>query len=317
MTAESFQKIEKNEQSPILETAEKELAEMNQEMEDFLGELDIAEKKITEPELRDQIKELKNEAKWTADWWAGNILAFTNIVVGDGINFPVVEKIKEANKKETPEEMRDRAKKELAENGITSEQMKTYQPINDTIRRGVSPFSYNLKEHIHDLLLFTLISGKRGPNEWSDIGIKHREDAWRIYLGIPQKDETFEISDYSPNKELGLERFSSDEYCYKIKDFWSLFSGQRDVPILIQIMEQKEAGGKVYTAHDVINGIMGNYSLHLGKDEKGSYLAYSDVWDLAVFPENEKGFFGKPFHIYDRLYYDPETFEPIYEFDTK
>jgi hypothetical protein len=315
---------EAKEKPPIIETAEQALVEINEEMGEFLGELDTAEKNAENfpgeegEKLRTQLGSLRKEAKYTADWWAGNIYVFTELVVGDGINFPATEKIKEENKQETPEEMRERAKKELAENGITSEQIQTYKPgISETLRRGINPIGYDFVEKIIEFIPNLIIGNDISENHFfTDETYDNRQDAWRLYLGLPQKNNTFEISDYCPQGELGLEQFSSNEYCYKISNFWELFSEGEEsdiIPILIKNIEQEEVKGKVYTSPDNFAGIMGMYSLHLGEDEKGSYVAYSDIWDLAVFPENEKGFFGKPFHIYDRLYSDSETYEPIFE----
>jgi hypothetical protein len=56
--------------------------------------------------------------------------------------------------------------------------------------------------------------------------------------------------------------------------------------------------------------IMGNYTWTKGEDKKGHYIAYYDKWDLDI-PIEEYGFIGKPFEIYDRIYYNPDTFEPI------
>ena len=74
---------------------------------------------------------------------------------------------------------------------------------------------------------------------------------------------------------------------------------------------KKDTGVQVLVERDDTAGVMGWYSWNLGQDEKGSYIAYHDVWDLNVPIEREKGFFGKPFTTYDRLYYDPETFKPL------
>jgi peptidoglycan hydrolase-like protein with peptidoglycan-binding domain len=43
---------------------------------------------------------------------------------------------------------------------------------------------------------------------------------------------------------------------------------------------------------------MGNYTVSTGKDSKGNYISYYDLWDLA--PAN----YGKPFEVYDKFYYN-------------
>ncbi len=60
-------------------------------------------------------------------------------------------------------------------------------------------------------------------------------------------------------------------------------------------------------------GVMGQFTISLGKDERGSYIAYYDKSDYAGVQVADKldGFLGKSFEIYDRFYYDPVTFEPL------
>lgn len=332
MSHESFptQKPEAVEKPPVVEAAEQSLSEMNHEMGEFLGELDIADKNSENlsgdegEKLRDRLKEIRKEAMFSADWWAGNIYAFTELVVGEGINFPAVEQIKEAKEQETFEKVITRAKKELVENGITSECRRVYKPIVDeALVRGVLPVGYGLKDKIKQLIPNLLFGAANlHPNDYPI----PREDAWRFYLGLPQKNDTFDVSDYRSTMETSEN--SSSEYCYRLKGFWKNFfadtppiaierffewSGNRlwekkDIPSLVKKIQ--ENGGTLID-RDIYCFVMGGFNFRIGEDEKGKYIAYSDVWDLASFPENEKGFFGKPYHIYDRLYYDPETFEPI------
>ena len=62
--------------------------------------------------------------------------------------------------------------------------------------------------------------------------------------------------------------------------------------------------------------VMGNYTLSAGEDERGPYISYYDKWDLGpqVGPAHIRkaaqiSKAGKPFDIYGRMYYDPETYE--------
>ena len=69
-------------------------------------------------------------------------------------------------------------------------------------------------------------------------------------------------------------------------------------------------GGRMVVRDSVI-GIMGEYTLTLGKDEHGNYISYWDRWDLKGSLEGKGGLAGKPFEIYDRVYYDPKTYQVI------
>jgi hypothetical protein len=56
-------------------------------------------------------------------------------------------------------------------------------------------------------------------------------------------------------------------------------------------------------------GVMGNYVLSKGEDEHGHYISYWDKWDLGGSVEGTSGIVGRPYEIYDRIYYDPHTFD--------
>lgn len=64
-------------------------------------------------------------------------------------------------------------------------------------------------------------------------------------------------------------------------------------------------------ADRLIFDVMGNHTISLGMDEMGHYLSYYDRWDLSESIEGYGGIAGKPFEIYDRIYYDSITFEPL------
>ena len=63
-------------------------------------------------------------------------------------------------------------------------------------------------------------------------------------------------------------------------------------------------GGVPYESGDV----MGDYTLSAGEDEGGPYISYYDKWDVAP-KVGQISKAGKPFDIYGRMYYDPETYE--------
>jgi hypothetical protein len=108
---------------------------------------------------------------------------------------------------ETFGQMVARAKKELSEDGITSEQRKTYQPLNEVIYEGVNPFFYEESEGKlrGDSVIPVQKIKEAVPNLWYGRENRYdmspsREDAWRLYLGIPQQADTFGVSDYRPGR---------------------------------------------------------------------------------------------------------------------
>lgn len=151
-----------------------------------------------------------------------------------------------------------------------------------------------------------------------------REDAWRFYLGLPQQNDTFGISLYQPS------RSGEDKYYYKINNWINKFASSLDgygendfkpVKAILDLYDKRTFAEENWPAilidenypmkDDFEIAVMGTFSLFKGIDEQGTYIAYYDRWDLGDSPEGEKGILGRPFEIYDRIYYDPKTFDII------
>jgi len=304
-------------------------------------------------------------------------------------------------KDETLDEMLRRAKTELANEGITSEQRQGYTiGLNEILYRGITPLSYqdeidedeflgSVLKHLEGIVpnigaiqdfIPNVIHGREREHEnpngkslkLSEKPIPALEDAWRLYLGMSQQNDTFSISDYQPSKR------TEESYYYTIKDFKEKFQAhlEREARIFDTEMEKawieivdgfraesngdaqaldslirdwsfsdaeyemmrdfektgdmppkdikgyvewlQKQGGRAVVETEVRSGergessdVMFHYTMSLGEDEEGSYISYYDKWDLDVPFEDEGGFFGQPFEIYDRIYYDPETFEML------
>lgn len=165
--------------------------------------------------------------------------------------------------------------------------------VNDVLYRVINPFGYDKQSKLKQFVP-NLIFGRNHK-------VPEREDAWRLYLGKPQASNTFSISEYSPE--------GSKEDCYKIKDFFDRYLAFGRPEDQIKILDGiAQAGGKI-TSGDF--DVMGGYHMGISKDENGkTFLYYHDVWDLNVPLERNGGFFGKPFTIYDRLYFDEKTYQP-------
>ena len=215
---------------------------------------------------------------------------------------------------------RFQAGEQLKLRGITDFQRQAYKPeISEALAQGINPdLNYpesfgELASRLKDAAIHFL--GK-------DAGITatanpKNMDAWRMYLGLPQLHDTFGISEFKPEKS------TEDIYYYQIKGFKDgvvdedrrYFKKPESVTIqraveraaLEDDMRARDVGG-MYN-EDRQNGIMGGYTLTLGKDAGGNYLAYYDKWKLDGTPEGKEGIVGKAFEIYDRIYYNPETFE--------
>jgi hypothetical protein len=301
MTPEKNPSNNKLERDPLIIGAVQEIKNLSFE------EIDLIEEKI-DKKVKDKtftseaIENLKEKARRTKEI----IYFYTKLIVLSGLLF--VSDSSEAIKKEDPRQRLIRAKNELNLSGITGEQKKVYKPIaSDLFYRAVLPAAYEADFKIKQIIP-NLIDGR----EMWDV---KREDAWRMYLGLPQQNKTFDISDYKPANS------KEDKYYYKLSNFWEEYFASRlvfkegAVKISDYIKKIVNNPKTSDSEMDDIALVMGQYKVGSGSDEKGSYISYYDKWDLAL-PIEKEGFIGKPFEIYDRIYYDAKTFEPI-DFDTK
>jgi hypothetical protein len=227
----------------------------------------------------------------------------------------------------------EKAQKEMLANGITSEQRQGYVPrVSESLAYHVNPSGYmGHEEDIKKAILHAIMPVPiPDVNKYAGkIATPGRIDAWRMYLGLPQQNGTFGVSIFQPSK--GAE----DKVYFKINNFVNLLE---KIPIISKrnafaTIVDMVKGNKGKTAErDDWAGVMGQYKFELGKDSRGNYLSYYDNWDLDPGDPNRVQAFGggsptmeqkaagvaakhlgKPFEIYDRIYYDPKTLKPIPE----
>lgn len=235
------------------------------------------------------------------------------------------------------------AQMQLDKNGITDEQRKTYiRGVSELLQRGIPPYiSFDhpltklVPEFIHNVLYgrgseeFTkfIHSTPQDDPEYFD-RLPNIEDAWNLYLGLPQKHNTFSISKHQPT--LSIEDKYYYKYNYFLDDFVDAEISLRIIKpsvgvvkeleknpikfILKQIEEvtsERDFDQLIGVSPNLISQpqsfLMGQYTLDKGQDEKGYYISYYDKWTLT--PEVVS--VGKFFEIYDRIYYNPQTFEII------
>lgn len=152
------------------------------------------------------------------------------------------------------------------------------------------------------------------------------EDAWALYLGLPQRHGSFEPSPFKPTKA----RNPATEYLRltsggweKILNSYADIQGKgKPIELILQTLDRPvdmvrvdgkwtQPTGRVPTIQqgDAMDlQALAQFQLSHGRDERGPYIAMYDIWDLN---QPLEGVVGTPFEIYDRLYYDPQTFEPI------
>lgn len=219
-----------------------------------------------------------------------------------------------------------RAQRELEEKGITREQRKVYkQGISEAIYKTINPWGYPPRDPIELLkILGPKIAKNIGKGEKPE-GVfrpedpekfKHedetiptsfyafKEDAWRLYLGLPQKFSAIAVSEYKPTKV----KEGDQPYYFKHKKL-SRQVDREIVDRVISVLEEKKKEGSGSRYLDEGYGL-GNFNWSKGEDDKGHYIAYYDKWDFDIPFET---LVGKPLEFYDRIYYDPKTYEPIRE----
>jgi hypothetical protein len=275
--------------------------------------------------VRDEVKTLRNK-------FAEGVYMFTRLAILAGATINIMGDQPFDNGKF---KNREQAKIELRESGVTQYQSRAYKlGVSEILGRGITPYSYD-KSKKKEAFISNLIHGQTiDKNAYSllkeGVVTAEREDAWRLYLGLPQEHGTFGISDYKPT------RGKDDVYYYKINNFFENAAMKAGMPLSAFIKELKDLepdkdddlGSAAAAASDGdeapppltrefeisgddLAGVMGWYTYSFGHDERGSYISYYDKWDLNIGPEKNGGFFGKPYEIYDRIYFNPKTFEPI------
>ena len=200
---------------------------------------------------------------------------------------------------------------ELDKSGITSEQKEAYGYLSDKLYKNITPRDYNIYQaskqflfgpdetrevsKIQDLNAYEkYTSGEitreelRNNDDKTTMG---EDDAWALYLGIPQKYNTFSISKYKPSNS------SDDIYYYSMPKY-----EDKMLEFCLGIGKHGSPAGE---SPDLM--VLRNYKIDWGEDGKGYYLSYYDIYDLNPSGLDMEKIIGKKFEIYNRIYFNPET----------
>ncbi len=137
------------------------------------------------------------------------------------------------------------ATEQMKREGIDDAQRTTYIPgVSELLYRGITPMGYQRLWDVMKHAPENVITGRETKSSFTFKGEEmtahtwrthERNDAWCLYLGLPQKYGSFGISDYQPFKS------AEDKYYYKINGwldtFGSLFQEEKGKTKIQQIVE--------------------------------------------------------------------------------
>ena len=148
-----------------------------------------------------------------------------------------------------------------------------------------------------------------------------RQDLLNLMLGQDQKYGSIAPAIYKPTKAKDPD---AEYYRSRVTEDWI-----KSMLLKPQISEDKDNSDQLVD-RSWYGSVLGNYTLNKGVDEKGHYISYYDIWDvnplsadssvhdtsmisrgLDTMIQSAAG--NKPAELYGRVYYDPETLQPIEE----
>lgn len=232
---------------------------------------------------------------------------------------------------------------QLKEIGITNIQRLRRNKIRSRIDNNLQDVEYHdVNQGNKDDPLFPIkkmkriiIDNKKEKNYSTGVSDHTHKDFLSFYLGQPQKYNTIRVSKYIPqdSKDKGKVYYAVNnealyDYILKHVDEDYLKKGIRSGAI--NYVRDKK--GKIipnrYLIRDIGTGL-GEFTISFGEDSNGKYISYWDKWDLNPYKGRYSAVdiskigdlsfgIGKPFEIYDRIYYkDNPDANKFKEYDDK
>ena len=190
------------------------------------------------------------------------------------------------------------SEQQLKETGITDEQLQNRNFIQERLGNNLAPVGY---DNITSRLFNAVVMNKKDAINYIS---NSRLDAYNLYVGKPQTNNTFSISRYIPSKSKDKNviyySLNNDEFKDRLIN---LVNEEEDIAKYLKFIVDKDLPSSR-------ESVMGKFFLSVSEDNNGKYIAYYDKWDLNPLnlkvPFTNKEIptdFGKPFEIYDRIYY--------------
>lgn len=193
--------------------------------------------------------------------------------------------------------------------------------IKRTLYNKLNPFGYDEKDSLGyvitspDQKIKTALNPKTPNRDFlMNSSVIMRNPIYAKYLGLKDyyngysmvnTDDALKISNYFPT--IG----NQGNVYYKSPTESDSFYGPFSDAILARAFKTRDNTGKNTFVSPHYDDVMGHYTTSFGKDKKGKYISYYDIWDLNPFEgtpiENgdigERYGIGKPVHLYNRKYY--------------
>ena len=180
-------------------------------------------------------------------------------------------------------------KSEKAYNNIVPQGYGNIKTNLDRVRRYKGDLGRNKEELLHSI-------SPTGEKEYYTI--PNREDAFRLYLGMPQVNNSFSVSDYRPGDSedksmvyLKPSYFNDEKIRQSLVDLYyrevddgsielgeKHIGNERDIPGELRGKYQGDG-----TRFPHADNSLGDFTFNIGKDEKGTYISIYDIWDLNPF----------------------------------
>jgi hypothetical protein len=170
------------------------------------------------------------------------------------------------------------------------------------IFNSVRPDGYPASEIVPAIKRY--ITGTSFKDEVSDNKFRAKvdEDAWAFFMGVPQEKNSITKSKYKPSNAKDT-----------LKQYYTLRNGYSNFEDMVlddanRMFNPQDETAKDNTISNNRNKVVGrtnfypleNATYTKGKDDRGDYYSIYDVYDFSV-PFEEK--IGKPYEVYDRVYY--------------
>ena len=177
----------------------------------------------------------------------------------------------------------DRDRTQNSFNLSEEERKKIYNSINPTGYPDAEIFP-GIKRYITGELVpeEDIIDDRKG---WTP-----NQDSWAFFMGLPQINNTVTESKYKPS----ISKNENSKY-YTIRNAYPNFNE-------IVIKDASNALNSDNTKSGVTSSFtpLENVKYSKGKDERGDFYSIYDIYDFSIPFENK---IGKPYDIYDRVYY--------------